>query len=134
MIAEQQTCGSRHDAVGIRLGKIESFIDKADRSVVQIMETTKKIGVIQQSISMLTDEINALKAAPPAPENCAAIQGYEDDPFPDGLRAAYYPSPTFKGAPIYRVDEVIDFEWTAKDPLPGIPHQGGYYISVFLNF
>lgn len=120
-----QTCGAQHDAVGARLAKIESLIEKANKCVSKIEETTAKIGSMKETISTVQEQIEMQKeAALKAPENCATVPGYEDDPFPDGLRAAYYKNPLFRGRPVYRNDENIDFQWTAKDPMPGIPNQG----------
>lgn len=120
-----QTCGAQHDAVGARLGKIESLTQKADHCVTKIEETTAKIGTMKETIANVQEQILVQKeAADKAPENCATVPGYEDDPFPDGLRGSYYKNPFFRGLPLYRNDETIDFQWTAKDPMPGVSNEG----------
>ncbi|XP_055388563.1 uncharacterized protein LOC129617260 [Condylostylus longicornis] len=122
---DRGTCGAQHDAVGARLGKIESLIQKADHCVTKIEETTAKIVSMKETIAIVQEQIDSQKeAADKAPENCATVPGYEDDPFPDGLRGSYYKNPFFRGNPLYRNDENIDFQWTGKDPLEGIPNEG----------
>ncbi|XP_053992478.1 uncharacterized protein LOC128883794 [Hylaeus volcanicus] len=118
------TCGHRRDITEIRLHRIEELLSKAERSLVQIRSTREKTFYIQNSIKQLEDQLLHLKSLSPGPQNCGSVQGYEEEPLGDGLKAEYFKNVFFKGVPVTQVDENIDFEWNARDPAPGVPYDG----------
>lgn len=111
------------------------MLEKADHCVKKIGESTGKIQAMKETIAAVQREIEVQKeAADEAPENCATVPGYEDDPLPDGLRGSYYKNPFFRGIPVYRSDEDIDFQWTGKDPIEGVPNQGLHHLVQSMYF
>jgi hypothetical protein len=100
------------------------LISKAERSLVQIQSTQQKTLYLQNSIKQLEDQLQHLQSLSPGPENCGSVQGYEEEPFGDGLKAEYFKNVFFKGTPVIQVDDNIDFEWNARDPAPGVPYEG----------
>ncbi|QOY40807.1 Fibronectin II collagen-binding/PA14 domain containing protein [Cryptosporidium parvum] len=141
------TCGSQQSIVSSRLDNIESLIQKGQHCLNKIEESITKVDVLKTSIDELEkDIVRDRDFALSRPENCELLPGYEDIPFPDGLRGSYYDNPKFDGAPRnYRNDRNINMMYISKDPIEGVPNQqfsirwdgfllapesGRYYFSI----
>ncbi|EEA06823.1 PA14 domain-containing protein [Cryptosporidium muris RN66] len=141
------TCGSQQTIVSSRLDHIETLIQKGQHCLNKIEESITKIDVIKTNIDELEKDIARDRdLALSRPENCELLPGYEDIPFPDGLRGVYYDNPTFEGTPRnYRTDRNINMMYISKDPIDGVsnqqfsvrwdgfllaPESGRYYFSI----
>ncbi|KAH7648331.1 hypothetical protein FG379_000255 [Cryptosporidium bovis] len=141
------TCGSQQSIVSSRLDNIESLIQKGQHCLNKIEESITKVDLLKTSIDELEkDIVRDRDFALSRPENCELLPGYEDIPFPDGLRGSYYDNPKFEGSPKnYRNDRNINMMYISKDPIDGVsnqqfsvrwdgfllaPESGRYYFSI----
>lgn len=116
-------CGARHDSLTSRVDKSTEILEKAEKSLKKIESTSAQIEMVKNAMGEVRAEISRHRAfAFTKPENCERIAGYEDEPFPDGLRGAVYDNGQFEGTPKgYRKDSPVDFLFTGAGPVEGVP-------------
>ncbi|KFH01603.1 PA14 domain-containing protein [Toxoplasma gondii MAS] len=119
------TCGSRHDSVGRQVEKIEKVLSHSRSCLKKVEEASGKIGALEKDIIAIQNDIATSRRRLFAqPENCETVPGYEDEPFPDGIKGYYYGNARFSGAPrAIRIDRAIDFVFAGAGPVEGLTSQ-----------
>ncbi|KAF8823008.1 PA14 domain-containing protein [Cardiosporidium cionae] len=134
------TCGIPHESIAARISKIESIISRSHHCMEKVEETMGKTEVIRSTIQKVETEIEKdRKAALESKENCESTKGYDENPWPDGLRGSFFNNPFFEGAPRgFRNDKEVNFHFSASGPIEGVSSQKFSILSdcgarLFLN-
>ncbi|PFH33232.1 PA14 domain-containing protein [Besnoitia besnoiti] len=116
------TCGAVHSSTRRRLDQIDSLLTRSQHCLKKMDDASAKIGIIEATIEDVREDIDRdTKRALVNKKNCSLVRGYEDEPFPDGIRGAYYNNPTFSGAPAaFRTDKALDLVFSGKGPIDGV--------------
>nr|CEL67103.1 TPA: PA14 domain-containing protein [Neospora caninum Liverpool] len=119
------TCGARHDSVGRQLEKIEKVLSHSRTCLKKVEEASGKVDALEKDIITIQNDIaTGRRRLFAQPENCESVPGYEDEPFPDGIKGYYYGNPRFSGAPrAIRIDRAIDFVFAGAGPVEGLTSQ-----------
>ncbi|KYK70234.1 PA14 domain-containing protein [Toxoplasma gondii TgCatPRC2] len=116
------TCGAAHSSMSQNLNQIDGLLSRSQHCLKKMEEASAKIGLIEATIDDVKDDIDRdMKRAIMNKKNCSLVRGYEDEPFADGVRGAYYNNPTFTGAPsAFRTDSALDLVFSGKGPVEGV--------------
>ncbi|EUD64739.1 hypothetical protein C922_04883 [Plasmodium inui San Antonio 1] len=143
-------CGSKHQVVASRIGKINQWVETSVESLKRIEENATDLDATKNIMDKVQMEMKReSNGFIDAEHNCEHLDGYEKEPHSDGLKVSYFNNPFLEGIPVEsKMEKKINFAFSNRGPLEMIspyryslryegylmiPHNGLYTFTIETN-
>ncbi|GAB64583.1 LCCL domain, partial [Plasmodium cynomolgi strain B] len=144
-------CGSKHELVASRIGKINQWVQTSVESLKQIEENATDLDATKNIMDKVQVDMKREKndGFIDVEQNCEHFDGYEEEPHSDGLKVSYFNNPFLEGIPVEsKMEKKINFVYSNRGPSElvspyryslryegylMIPHSGVYTFTVETN-
>ncbi|KJP84988.1 hypothetical protein AK88_05383 [Plasmodium fragile] len=111
-------CGSKHEVVASRIGKINQWVQTGVESLKQIQENATDLDATRNIMNKVQVEMKReTDGFTDVEQNCENFEGYEKEPNHDGLKVFYFNNPLLEGIPVEsKMENRINFSYTNRGP------------------
>ncbi|ANQ05983.1 LCCL domain [Plasmodium coatneyi] len=143
-------CGSKHQLVSSRIGKINQWVQTSVESLKKIEENASDLDATRNIMDKVQVEMKRENNGfIDAEQNCEHFDGYEKEPYSDGLKVSYFNNPFLEGIPVEsKMEKKINLAYSNRGPSEMVspyryslryegylmsPHSGMYTFTVETN-